>query len=480
MFCFKTFSCVFIVVVISFYYEELSRLRNWKSSDREHTTLAIGVLSGRENFELRKAVRSTWLRKNSSKSRVKTWFVLGNSSCEIPPEYRLDLYSCEKWSINISDLQEKFYTAYQVKNTSYLINSEKLFYQGFTFQVNYPVVITKLGILSSLLLQNSDIKVAVMDVQSKEIIVQALISSNKTNNVHGYVYANVDTIMLLPKNYEGLILVEGYLKETASSNTVWNNGGGVITFKRVYPTSEHLESKKYSSNLNVASSIGFYIPDVENLKRIANNEELVTKKWLLHLEELNKRLRIEIEEKNDIFIASVMDTYRSLPAKLLEFYKWLHLNYDFTFVLKTDDDSVLDISRLLKQLMEDSRLKYGQPWLWSNFRKNWPVNYIGKWTDYDYQSSVYPTFPCGAAYVMSRQIVQWLVLNAETLHNYQGEDVSMGIWLSAINPEFIEDENFECDVRCHHKSYNRAQLGYDEIIKVWSYYKNCQNLCSCD
>lgn len=47
------------------------------------------------------------------------------------------------------------------------------------------------------------------------------------------------------------------------------------------------------------------------------------------------------------------------------------------------------------------------------------MNYIGKWTDYEYQSSYYPSFPCGAAYVMSHQVAQWLITNAENLYIYQ-------------------------------------------------------------
>ncbi|GFY61032.1 UDP-GalNAc:beta-1,3-N-acetylgalactosaminyltransferase 2 [Trichonephila inaurata madagascariensis] len=479
MISFRTFLCILIAFVVSFYYEEFLRLHYWASSDRGHTTLAIGILSGYENFKEREAARSTWLGKYSSQNDVKAWFILGNSSCQIPPEYRLSLYSCEKWNINTSELQEKLYTAYLVKNTFCPPNLERPFYQGFSFQVNYPIVITKLGILSSLVLPDSEVKVALLDVQSKEVIVQTLISLNQSNDIYSYVYANVDTI-LLPKNYEGLILVEGYLKGTACSDTIWNSGGGVITFKRVYPTPEHLKSKKYSTNLNVASSIAFYIPDVENLKTIARDEERVTKKWILHLAELNNKLRMEVEEKNDIFIADGVDTYRSLPVKLLKFYKWLHLNYNFRFVVKTDDDSVLDISALLKQLAENSQFDPTKLWLWSNFRRNWPVNYVGKWSDYEYQSPVYPTFPCGAAYVMSRHVVLWLVSNAQTLHNYQGEDVSMGIWLSAINPDIIEDEDFACDARCARTSYNRAQMSQGEVFRVWSYYEKCQSLCSCD
>ncbi|GBN61645.1 UDP-GalNAc:beta-1, 3-N-acetylgalactosaminyltransferase 2, partial [Araneus ventricosus] len=116
----------------------------------------------------------------------------------------------------------------------------------------------------------------------------------------------------------------------------------------------------------------------------------------------------------------------------------LYFNHDFSYILKTDDDSVINIAYLLQKLQEDSQFDSTKAWIWSQFRKNWPLNYIGKWADYDYQSPYYPTFPCGAAYVMSQKTTLWLIANAELLHTYQGEDVSIGIWLSAINPNIIE------------------------------------------
>ncbi|GBN41071.1 UDP-GalNAc:beta-1, 3-N-acetylgalactosaminyltransferase 2 [Araneus ventricosus] len=479
LFYFKSVLCIFIAVILSFYHEDLSRLRNWIFSGRERTILAIGILSARENFEFRQAARSSWLQKYSSRnSDARAWFIVGNNSCEIPPEYRLNEYGCEKWKVDISGLQEKFFTANEIRTDNCSSNLEKHFYGGFSFQVNYPVVVTQLGILSPLLLQNTETKVAIMDPQSKEIIVQASVSLNKSSAVHGYLYADVDPI-LLPKNFEGMILVEGYLKEKSCLDMVWNDGGGIITFKRIYPTQEHLDSKIYSSEAKTALSIRFFVPEIAKLKRIVQEEELVTKQWFLHLEELNKRLRTEVAEKEDILIVNVTDTYRSLPAKLLKFYQWLYFNHDFSYILKTDDDSVINVAYLLQKLQEDSQFDSTKAWIWSQFRKNWPLNYIGKWADYEYQSPYYPTFPCGAAYVMSQKTALWLIANAELLHTYQGEDVSIGIWLSAINPNIIEDDKFECDRECNFESYNRAQLSPYEVHEVWSFFEKCQNLCSC-
>jgi hypothetical protein len=50
------------------------------------------------------------------------------------------------------------------------------------------------------------------------------------------------------------------------------------------------------------------------------------------------------------------------------------------------------------------------------------------------QGSTYPAFACGSGNVVSQDLVQWIAANANALFAYQGEDVSMGIWLAALNP----------------------------------------------
>lgn len=72
----------------------------------------------------------------------------------------------------------------------------------------------------------------------------------------------------------------------------------------------------------------------------------------------------------------------------------------------------------------------------NSFRKNWAVNEYGKWSESNYQAAVYPPFPCGATYILSSYLVNWLSLNSKSLFRYQGEDVSMGIWLASILPDY--------------------------------------------
>ncbi|KFM74090.1 UDP-GalNAc:beta-1,3-N-acetylgalactosaminyltransferase 2, partial [Stegodyphus mimosarum] len=202
----KSFVYVILVLIISVNYEKV--LVFWESFSKVKSVLVIGILSAPENFAQREAVRCTWLKDfvPDKRNSVKAWFVIGNHFCKIPPDYRLNKYGCEKWNVNISDLEENFYTSQEMfsDTCSNLVHS---FYPGFSFQVQYPVVISKLGILSSLLLPNKKNKVVILDIQTKEILVQMTMSANESTQVHGYIYAEVEKFVL-PKHYEGMVFVE--------------------------------------------------------------------------------------------------------------------------------------------------------------------------------------------------------------------------------------------------------------------------------
>jgi len=47
------------------------------------------------------------------------------------------------------------------------------------------------------------------------------------------------------------------------------------------------------------------------------------------------------------------------------------------------------------------------------------VERSGKWAEPDYAAMVYPRFACGAGYVLSSDLIQWLADNAHMLAAYQ-------------------------------------------------------------
>lgn len=281
-------------------------------------------------------------------------------------------------------------------------------------------------------------------------------------------------------DYEGTVLVEGYLLHSGCSSVIWNDNGGVLSFTRIFSTPNDFETAKFSRDSCVASSIRLSVLDNPHLIEIASKESSTFSDWQKSQQSITAAVQKEADTWKDVFLADVVDVYRNIPQKLLYFYMWLSDNQEFSYVLKTDDDCIVDISAVLRELSENAHFSSTSMWWWSRFRHQWPVNYFGKWADFDYKSPVYPSFPCGAGYVLSNKLVHWLSKNSPYLHTYQGEDVSMGIWLAAINPVYIEDYRWQCDFFCNVSSFNRAQLTADDMHDVWSKYTKCGDLCTCN
>ncbi|XP_015750508.1 PREDICTED: UDP-GalNAc:beta-1,3-N-acetylgalactosaminyltransferase 2-like, partial [Acropora digitifera] len=171
-------------------------------------------------------------------------------------------------------------------------------------------------------------------------------------------------------------------------------------------------------------------------EEIRKQREERLKRWREVLLREQNELQREMSQNDDILVVNVVDVYRNLPRKLLKFYSWSVENLQFSFTLKTDDDCFVNVEAIIAALNEKKLRKKESVW-WSRFRRDWPVERVGKWREPDYTASVYPSFACGAGNVLSADLIKWLALNADHLKSYQGEDVSMGIWLSAVAPIIV-------------------------------------------
>lgn len=120
-------------------------------------------------------------------------------------------------------------------------------------------------------------------------------------------------------------------------------------------------------------------------------------------------------------------------------------NHYFNYVLKTDDDSFIDLLRIHSQLKLENNLPHKGMWWWSNFKEFWAVPNSGKWKDDKYRSISYPPFPCGGGYVINKEVVSYIAKNFNYLERFQGEDISTGIWLAGLavrRPEKFSGQYF--------------------------------------
>ncbi|XP_076311493.1 UDP-GalNAc:beta-1,3-N-acetylgalactosaminyltransferase 2-like isoform X2 [Tachypleus tridentatus] len=439
------------------------------TSNSNELDLVIGILSSQDHFEERNAARHTWLSsvKGDLRDRVKAWFVVGNDFCDVPPQSRIDLYSCVQWKINITEITKK--------KTFATCTSKKLepcqqqpVHQGFIFQVLHSIIVEKLGVLEDSLITGENITVSLLDSATRVKITAANFSGEKPGRIiGGYVYRPVQQY-ILPKGFFGLLLIEGATLSSVCTITEFNNG--VVNIKKIYG------SLSLSEEHAVAASFIFRVHDIAKLEKYHSEQASRSEEWIEIINNTKRKLNKEVEKWNDMILIDTVDVYRNLPQKVIKLFQWLNKTQSFSFVLKTDDDCMIDVHAVLERLNQNQDLHNPKVW-WSRFRSEYPVELHGKWGEWDYTSPVYPVFACGAGSVLSRDLVSWITQNAETLYNYQGEDVSMGIWFSAIKPSYVQDMRWNCDHRYTKDCINRAELNVTEMYRIWESYGNCGGLC---
>ena len=154
-------------------------------------------------------------------------------------------------------------------------------------------------------------------------------------------------------------------------------------------------------------------------------------------------------EPNIIFFKNMNDTYRNLPEKLKLGFKSV-IDLKPTFIVKIDDDMFVRISQLNNMLknkynfMKLDKTNLDKKLVIGNFRSLKIGRKPGRNQELEYgttETTHYPPFPIGSyGYVVNYNWANYVVRNSEKLKNYQGEDVSTGIWMEQFWQE--EKDNF--------------------------------------
>uniref|UniRef100_A0A3B3ZB18 Hexosyltransferase n=1 Tax=Periophthalmus magnuspinnatus TaxID=409849 RepID=A0A3B3ZB18_9GOBI len=409
----------------------------------------VGVLSARHHHELRQAIRDTWLGYLQShprfQHRVGVKFIVGKQGCPIPEEDREDPYSCSL--LNFTEPatgQSSEMEIVKLSDPSALLSSD-VSVIALDFKVLHPVVITRLGVFPSGTLSEpqTNVTVKLLQLDQEEAVVTARFSSISTGAlVNGVWYKPVEQF-ILPKGFEGTLVWESLdsagLTSVNASSVQLNDGGGVLKFSSI--AEGILPHRSALGFPGLAGGFTFNIYDGEALAGLLRARPARMEEHVLRLRQEDVSLEQESLRHGDIVFVDVVDTYRNVPTKLLQFYK---CNF----------------------------------W-WGNFRQSWAVDRIGKWQELEYPSPAYPAFACGSGYVVSRDLVQWLASNAEKLKAYQGEDVSMGIWMAAVGPQKYQDAGWLCEKECYLDMLSSPQHSAQELHLLWGRKQACGDPCGC-
>ncbi|XP_044070480.1 UDP-GalNAc:beta-1,3-N-acetylgalactosaminyltransferase 2 isoform X3 [Siniperca chuatsi] len=403
----------------------------------------VGVLSARHHYELRQAIRETWLGYLQDhphfQHRVGVKFIVGEHGCPIPEEDREDPYSCSL--LNFTEPvagQDAEIEIVTVSDPSALTPSD-VSAIALDFKVLHPVVITRLGVFTSGTRPElqSNVTVKLLQLDQEEAVVTARFSAISTGTmVNGVWYKPVEQF-ILPKGFEGMLVWENLesagLTTVNSSSVQLNDGGGVLKISSI--AEGILPHRSALGFPGLAGGFTFTIYDRDGLSGLLRGRPARMEHHASRLRQEDAALQQESLRHGDMVFVDVVDTYRNVPSKLLQFYKC--------------------------------------------FRQSWAVDRIGKWQELEYASPAYPAFACGSGYVVSRDLVQWLASNADKLKAYQGEDVSMGIWMAAVGPQKYQDPGWLCEKECYLDMLSSPQHTAEELHILWDRKRACGDPCGC-
>lgn len=189
----------------------------------------------------------------------------------------------------------------------------------------------------------------------------------------------------------------------------------------------------------------------------------------------------EAQEYGDIVVEDFIDSYLNLTLKSVFMLKWT-VNHckSVPFVLKTDDDMLINIRALLHEL-EDNKYKPSQPLIIGRIlERSMPYRdrsskwYLPYWV---YEATSFPTFASGTGYVMTQKAVSEVYYNALDTPLLPLEDVfltglvatrNLGIPLIS-EPRFHNDRPWLVEHPClYHHLLTVHDLTPAQLKRLWT------------
>ena len=161
----------------------------------------------------------------------------------------------------------------------------------------------------------------------------------------------------------------------------------------------------------------------------------------------NKTMLTEERKLNQdlIVLPNLVDSYKQLTMKVIESMKWIMEHIAFDYLFKVDDDTFVRVNELLNRLQWKSTERL----YWGFFNNGSEIARKGKWAEPNqYICDRYVSYALGGGYVLSNDLVAYIVDNSDKLKKFVNEDVSVGTWLAPLEVNMVHDESFRMKGDC--------------------------------
>ena len=155
-------------------------------------------------------------------------------------------------------------------------------------------------------------------------------------------------------------------------------------------------------------------------------------------------LNSEQKAFNDLLLLpNLKESYSNLTRKLLYSFVKLYQSFDFSYLMKCDDDTFVILEAILQELSDRTSKK---SLYWGFFDGRAHVKKEGKWSEKEwFLCDRYLPYALGGGYILSHDLVSRISLAADGLQLYNSEDVSVGVWLSPYEAERKHDVRFDTE-----------------------------------
>ena len=190
-------------------------------------------------------------------------------------------------------------------------------------------------------------------------------------------------------------------------------------------------------------------------------------------------LNSEQHTSNDLLLLpNLQESYSNLTRKVLYSFIKLDQNYDFSYLMKCDDDTFIVLKTVLKELPGRTSLK---SLYWGFFDGRAHVKQQGKWSEKEwFLCDRYLPYALGGGYILSHDLLSRISLVADGLQLYNSEDVSVGVWLSPYEAERRHDVRFDTEFvsrGCRNEYIVSHKQSTEDMRKKHRTLKTAGHLC---
>eukprot|EP00039_Didymoeca_costata_P001004 m.48755 g.48755 ORF g.48755 m.48755 type:complete len:330 (+) comp10583_c0_seq3:117-1106(+) len=155
----------------------------------------------------------------------------------------------------------------------------------------------------------------------------------------------------------------------------------------------------------------------------------------------------EQAEYNDLgFLKDFQEGFQRLTQKLIASLEWSTTQFGpIQFLLKADDDTFVRLDKIIPEL-ENVPPSQQDKLYWGYFDGRAEVHKWGKYAEKDWHvCDHYLPYALGGGYVLSGRLVKYVAKNKNMLVTFGAEDVSMGLWMAALNVTKKHDRRFDTE-----------------------------------